>query len=123
MGFDEILLTDLHFPTVGKLDKISYAAQDTTEPLVTMLAYLAAALEGTDTVLSLELPSEALLSGQVYGGITDWKRLADGAERVYVTVTPDQVDRISALFDDASVFVPQLTQSPSDDSAYLLLQS
>ena len=62
-GFDEILLTDVSYPTVGKLDKIDYGAQNTdlSVSLSSFLTELRAALVDYQVKISIELPLQELL--------------------------------------------------------------
>lgn len=59
LGFDEILLTDVSYPTEGKLDKIAYGEVDRQAQLGAFLAEVRLALEGYDVTLSVELPETA----------------------------------------------------------------
>ena len=102
LGFDEILLTDLSYPTVGKLDKIDYGFADGfadqtayhAEQIADLLRAIQEALAGRDVKLSLEVPEAAYEHDgldsdaglDLYGGLMS--RLS----RVYVPTAPEKVD-------------------------------
>ena len=64
MGFDEILLTDLSYPTEGKLDKIAYGDVDRMETLDAFLVEMRTALEPYSVRLSVEVPESVILEGE-----------------------------------------------------------
>ncbi|MBQ9347413.1 MAG: hypothetical protein IJT94_08770, partial [Oscillibacter sp.] len=63
LGFDEILLTSVGYPTEGKLDKIAYGSTPIGENLSTFLRGMREYLEGFHVKVSVEVP-KALLNGQ-----------------------------------------------------------
>lgn len=71
LGFDEILLTDLTYPTMGKLDKIDYGSADgftdqaayQAEQIAGLLQTVQEALAGRNVKLSLELPETVYENG------------------------------------------------------------
>ena len=58
LGFDEILLTDVGYPTTGPLDKIDYNGADRAESIRTFLEELRSALGEYGVAVSIELPPE-----------------------------------------------------------------
>ena len=62
-GFDEILLTDVGYPTVGKLDKIDYNGADRAASIRLFLEELRSALGEYGVAVSIELPPEVITSG------------------------------------------------------------
>ncbi|MDE7260493.1 MAG: putative glycoside hydrolase [Oscillospiraceae bacterium] len=66
LGYDELLLEELCYPTRGKLEKISYAKNtlSKTEALELLLTEMRTALEPYGTRLSLLVTQELLLSGK-----------------------------------------------------------
>ena len=133
LGFDEILLTDLTYPTVGKLDKIAYGSDPAygtqaaynTEQIANLLAAVKDALGDRDVKLSLEL-SEAVLGNDGVdetAGIDLWNTLMARLDRVYV---PTAEDRVDAMVTDAEegVLIPELTAVPTTTvyQSYLLLR-
>ena len=63
-GFDEILLTDVSYPTEGKLDKIAYTAADRAESLTLFLTEVKGVLAEYEGVkLSVAVPETLLTDG------------------------------------------------------------
>ena len=134
LGFDEILLTDLTYPTVGKLDKIAYdfdAASGTqaaynTEQIAKLLAAVKTALDGRDVKLSLELSETVLGNDGVdeTAGIDLWNTLMEQLDRVYVPTAEDRVDAMVTAELENGVLVPELTGVPTATQyrCYLLLR-
>ena len=102
------MLTDLTYPTVGKLDKIAYGSDPAygtqaaynTEKIANLLAAVKDALGDRDVKLSLEL-SEAVLGidgVDETAGIDLWNTLMARLDRVYV---PTAEDRVDAMVTDA----------------------
>ena len=58
-GVDEILLTDVGYPTVGKLDKIDYNGADRAASIRLFLEELRSALGEYGVAVSIELPPES----------------------------------------------------------------
>lgn len=123
LGFDEILLTDVGYPTVGKLDKINYGETMKAENLTAFLDEMRAALSEYGVALSLELP-EAVVGGSsdhVAGlMLTD---MAPKVDRIYAVTTAEQTETLAAAVTAANAsagFVPELT-ALSGDGQYLLL--
>ena len=93
MGFDEILLRGLAYPTRGKQYKIDYSGMTVSkaEALETAMEALRETL-GEETALSLELEEELILAGSEEVSGQDIARLVPLADRVYVeTEDPDAV--------------------------------
>ncbi len=126
LGVDEILLTDVSYPTVGKLDKIDYGEDAKTRNLETFLQEMRAALEPYGTTLSLEMTEEAVArGGDDYAGL----RLAGVAplvDRIYAATVPEQAEVLAAAVEAAGPdtdFVPELpagTRLPEQGSFLLL---
>ena len=91
MGFDEILLTDVGYPTVGKLDKIDYNGADRGESIRLFLEELRADLADTGVELSVELPAETILSGADAAAGLALSDIAPLADRIYAVTTADQI--------------------------------
>ena len=134
LGFDEILLTDLTYPTVGKLDKIAYGSDPAygtqaaynTEQIANLLAAVKDALGDRDVKLSLEL-SEAVLGNDGVdetAGIDLWNTLMARLDRVYVPTAEDRVDAMVTDGLEDGVLVPELTDVPAaaEYQCYLLLR-
>ena len=111
LGFDELLLTDVSYPTVGKLDKIAYGDADRAETLEVFLTEMRAALEPYGTALSVELPEQVITGGADEAAGLDLAKLAPMVDRVYARTTPEQIGTLSAAVTAAggkTDFVPEL---------------
>lgn len=97
LGFDEILLTDVSYPTEGKLDKISYGEVDRQAQLGAFLAEVRLALEGYDVTLSVELPETAVLNGAEETSGASLAQFAPHVDRLYAVTTSDRTTALSAL--------------------------
>ena len=133
LGFDEILLTDLTYPTVGKLDKIDYGSADgftdqaayQAEQIADLLQTVQEALAGRNVKLSLELPETVYENGGVdkTGGIDLYNGLMSRLARVYVPTAPEKVDALVTETVGNGTLVPELTEVPETVSykCYLLM--
>lgn len=120
MGFDELLLTEFSYPTVGKINKINY---NTDVPLADnldlLLSDLAAALEPYNILLSVEIPAAVITDGPDTVAGLDLSRLVNRVDRIYAAVSPEQAETVSGLVaqaagtDGKTVFVPELTENSS----------
>ena len=92
LGYDELLLEELCYPTRGKLEKISYAGntRSKTEALELLLTEMKAALEPYGTKLSLLVTEELLKEGK------------NDVSGVDLTVLLPLVDGVYAATDDAA---------------------
>lgn len=123
MGFDEILLTDLSYPTVGKLSKIDYGSDadtssqfnDHARQLSGCLQAIQDALKGSDVKLSIELSEAVLSNGGIdeTAGIDFQNTLADYVDRVYVPTTQDKVDALAKQMKDKNTLIPELSAAPT----------
>ena len=124
MGFDEILMTDFGFPTEGKLDKIAYPEAGTQASLRAFLTAMRTALDAagyTDVLLSVELPSEAISTGEAETAGLVLAEIAPQVDRIYAVTTEDQMEALAqAVTDAGSTFVPELSAVPASGGSYLL---
>lgn len=129
LGFDELLLTDFGYPTVGKINKINY---NTDVPLANnldlLLSDLNTALEGYDILLSVEVPEAVISEGPDTVSGLDLNRLVSRVDRIYAVTTPEKAaslsDRVSqaAGEEGKTEFVPELAaDSPTLTGSRLLL--
>ena len=113
LGFDELVLRDFTFPTQGKLNKIAYTPGMTrTETLTAALKNFRAQLDaaGFENVeLSVELPSEVILSGEDSVAGLKLADLAAAADAIYARTTPEQAPALAAAVEAAGTarFVPE----------------
>lgn len=131
MGFDEILLTDVSYPTEGKLNKIDYGAAaaalpgSLTDKITSFLKQMQAALAEYDVKLSVLLPADLLLSGDSTGvsgqSLTEIAPLAD---RIYAAVdNASAVEHLQAAVTAAgkdTELVPVLASPEGTDGSWLL---
>ena len=123
LGFDEILLTDVSYPTEGKLDKVAYGDGDAAairrESLEVFLEEMRAALEPYEVTLSVELSQETVRTGADEAGGMTLSAAAAAAERIYVPAEASQAEAlaeaVAAAGEDVD-FVPELT-APAPDLA------
>lgn len=127
LGFDELLLTEFGYPTVGKINKIDY---NTDVPLADnldlLLGDLRTALEPYDIRLSVEVPETVITEGPDDVSGLDLNRLAVRVDRIYAAAAPEQVETLRNLVSQAgegkAEFVPELAaDSPSVTGSRLIL--
>ena len=129
LGFDELLLTDFSYPTVGKINKINY---NTDVPLANnldlLLGDLRTALEPYDILLSVEVPEAVIAEGPDTVAGLDLNRLAIRVDRIFAATTPEKGETLSTLVTQAAgaegtaEFVPELTaDSPGMTGNRLIL--
>ena len=113
LGFDELLLSDLTFPTQGKLKKIAYPEGEKSAALLSVLAAVRTALDdaGFESVaLSVELPETVLATGADETAGLDLKTIAGAVDRIYGTVAAEQLDgAVQAVSAAGAVFVPAVS--------------
>lgn len=128
LGVKEILLTDLSYPTEGKVHKIDYNGDGPIEEnLAQLLRELRAVLEPLGVTLSVELPEAVVTSG--FDEISGQKLsvLAPLADRIYSVTTADRIEALSAAVaavSESTLFVPELPAgTPTDQltGTFLLL--
>lgn len=123
LGFDEILLTDVSYPTVGKLDKIAYTYQDANatasegrrENLALFLKEVRAALP-ENVVLSLELDADTIRAGEHDAAGQDLDELAALVDRIYAPTTAAEAPALAETVRAAGcAFVPELAEIPAGE--------
>ena len=124
LGFDEILLTAVSYPRVGKLDKIAYGDTPIDQNLSAFLGEVRAALQTYGVKLSVEVPKEILLDGgQDVGGMT-LEAAAPHVDRIYAAVEPGEIQRcadaVNAVQGGVVRFVPELRTLPDPAPAWYM---
>lgn len=114
LGFGEILLTDLTYPTKGKLDKIDYNGADRAQALADLVSAVKAAVGG-ETAVSVELPETAVASGDDEAAGQNLSLLTPLVSRIYV---PSDNPALGA---DSELPLVRETAQPPSDGDYLLL--
>ena len=124
-GFDEILLTDVGYPTVGKLDKIDYNGADRAASIRLFLEELRSALGEYGVAVSIELPPDVITSGADDTAGLVLSDIAPLVDRVYAVTTVDQIPALEAAVSAAGEdtdFVAELTgHSPDVTGSCLIL--
>ncbi len=121
-GFDEILLTDVSYPSVGKLNKIDYGAVATglpnslQEEITSFLTQIKTALAQYGVKLSIQLPFNLITAGET--AVSDSGQSLAGivpqVDRVYADAEgdPSALDLLKAKMAAVSKdteFIPVLT--------------
>lgn len=120
LGFDEILLTEFSYPTVGKINKIAYTGAETlSENLKSVLQALRTALEPYEILLSVELPETVITAGSDETAGLVLADVAALADRIYAQTTAERTETLAALVKQAAgertvSFVPELAEIPLD---------
>ena len=110
LGFDEILLTDVSYPTVGKLDKIDYGDAMKARNLQTFLEEMKAALEPYEVRLSIELPEGVITDGNDSVAGLMLADIAPLVDRIYAVTTAEQAESLRgeiAALSERTEFVPE----------------
>ena len=124
LGFDEILLTDVGYPTTGPLDKIDYNGADRAESIRTFLEELRSALAEYDVVISIELPAEVLTAGTDDTAGLVLADIAPLVDRIYAVTTADQIPALTAAVtaaSEAADFAAELTAYGPDVTGSCLI--
>lgn len=126
LGFDEILLTGVSYPTEGKLDKIDYGETPREENLTAFLEEMRAALEPYSVALSIEVPAEVISEGGDSAAGLHLAEIAPRVDRIYAAASPEQAEALAAAVAAAgssTMFVPELEAGgPAISGNYLLLK-
>lgn len=126
LGFDEILLTGVSYPTEGKLDKIDYGETPQEENLAAFLEEMRAALEPYSAALSIEVPAEVIAEGGDSAAGLRLAEIAPRVDRIYAAAPPEQAETLAAAVAAAgssAMFVTELeADSPAFTGNHLLLK-
>lgn len=124
LGFREILLTDAAYPATGDLTGIAYGSGLREDYLQTFLREMRAVLEPYGVTLSVEVPAEVILSGELPDSGQILTGFAPLVDRVYAQVAPEQAEACAAAVTAAAetvLFVPVLSGTePIGDTECLL---
>ena len=114
LGFDEILLTDVSYPTVGKLNKIDYGDGEKSGHLVDFLEEMRAALAPYGVMLSIEVPRAVIAQGADEDAGLLLAEIAPRVDRVYAPADGAEVPALAQAVRAASQFaefVPELAEA------------
>jgi len=129
LGFDEILLTGLTYPTAGKLDKIAYGetasdAAGRSQALCAIVSAVKDALaeEYPFAKVSVELPSAVLTNGSDEAAGLILADMEQAGHRIYAETTPAEAPTLAAKVSGGAWFVPELpaNAAPGELKSYLL---
>lgn len=125
LGFDEILLTDVGYPTEGKLDKIAYTGAGSLEDQVVLfLQEMRAALEPYGTALSVELPEAVISEGADEAAGLSLERIVPLVDRVYAETPPERIEALAQAVSAAAgdtAFVAETAEYPPEGSGSCLV--
>ena len=114
LGFDEIILSGVSYPTEGKLHKIAYGETPQDENLGLFLEEVAAALEEYGVTLTVEMTAEGILIGTDDGGLTV-ETAAKYAQRICAVTEGAEMENLATIvgrYGESVEFVPILTELP-----------
>jgi len=124
LGFREILLTDVTFPTGGRLDQIAYPEEGAAESLTALLKALRTELDQNgfgEVHLTLEVPAQVILQGQDEAAGLALAELAPAVDRLCAETTEEEAAALDALVTEAGGrFVPVLDHVPEGLRTYLV---
>ena len=125
LGFDEILLTDVGYPTTGPLDKIDYGGADRAESIRAFLEELRGALADYGVAISIQLPAEVLTSGRDDTAGLVLADIAPLVDRIYAVATADQIpaltDAVTAAHDGTGFVAELAAHGPDVTGSCLIL--
>ena len=114
LGFDEILLTDVSYPTVGKLNKIDYGEGEKGGHLADFLEEMRAALAPYGVMLSIEVPKAVISQGADENAGLLLADIAPKVDRIYAPADAAEVLALAQAVSTASQFaefVPELAEA------------
>lgn len=114
LGFDEILLTDVSYPTVGKLNKIAYGEGEKSGHLAFFLEEMRAALAPYGVMLSIEVPQAVISQGADENAGLLLADIAPKVDRIYAPADAVEVPALAQAVSAASQFaefVPELAEA------------
>ena len=114
LGFDEILLTDVSYPTVGKLNKIDYGDGEKSGHLTDFLEEMRAALAPYGVMLSIEVPKAVISQGADENAGLLLADIAPKVDRIYAPADAAEVPALAQAVSTASQFaefVPELAEA------------
>ena len=114
LGFDEILLTDVSYPTVGKLNKIDYGDGEKSGHLTDFLEEMRAALAPYGVMLSIEVPQAVISQGTDENAGLLLADIAPKVDRIYAPTDAAEIPALAQAVRTASQFaefVPELAEA------------
>ena len=123
LGFDEILLTDVSYPTVGKLNKIDYGEGEKSSYLADFLEEMRAALAPYGVMLSIEVPQAVISQGSDENAGLLLADIAPKVDRIYAPADAAEVPALAQAVGTASQFaefVPELAEADTTVDKFLV---
>ena len=123
LGFDEILLTDVSYPTVGKLNKIDYGEGEKSSYLADFLEEMRAALAPYGVMLSIEVPQAVISQGSDENAGLLLADIAPKVDRIYAPADAAEVPALAQAVSTASQFaefVPELAEADPAAGNFLI---
>ena len=114
LGFDEILLTDVSYPTAGKLNKIDYGEGEKSGHLADFLEEMRAALAPYGVMLSIEVPQAVISQGADENAGLLLADIAPKVDRIYAPADAVEAPALAQAVSTASQFaefVPELAEA------------
>lgn len=126
MGFDEILLAEVGYPTDGDLSLLKFTETEKQAGLAGFVQAVKAALAECEVKLSLELPAEVILSGAdaVSGQVL--AELAPLVDTIYARTSAEEATALAEAVKAAApdtVFVAMVTDGADMTVDYLLVET
>lgn len=124
LGFREILLTDVGYPTEGRLERIAYGEGSRNEQIELFLTEMRAALEPYGAALSVKLPAAAITAGQDEAAGVVLAEIAPLVDAVYAEVLPEEAEACAAAVaavGQETDFVPVLYAPVEKNSGHVLI--
>ena len=125
LGFHEILLTDVTYPTEGKVDEISYGEGGRQDHLLMFLQEMRTALKPYGVKLSLEIPVHVIRTGEDDLAGLNLTEIAPLADRLCAKVLPAEAEACETAVTAAcgeTAFLPILAAEEADHFAQSLIQ-
>ena len=124
LGFDELLLDDFHYPRDGRMSRIKTDERTMTqqEALTLLADDIRDALKKADYTgrLSVSVDADIVLAGSEERSGIVMSELAEMFDRVYVSVTEDQLDAVTEAMKAYDVeFVPIVSEA-AESGSYLI---
>lgn len=123
LGFHEILLTDVSYPTVGKLNKIDYGEGEKSSYLADFLEEMRAALAPYGVMLSIEVPQAVISQGSDENAGLLLADIAPKVDRIYAPADAAEVPALAQAVSTASQFaefVPELAEADPAAGNFLI---
>jgi len=117
LGFDEVLLTEIGYPTLGKLDQIAYTPGDRAAYVAAFLQEMRLALDAYEIRLCVELPDIVLLEGSETASALVLSKIAPLVDGIYARAPEAQREALSAAVAAAAPELALVLLPPEEATA------